>query len=192
MLLDAFPGLAAMVERRLEEAAARGELSNLPGEGRPLDLDDDALVPPELRVAYRIVRNAGFLPLAERIQNITFQTGVKTVEAVNRLVVEQAEGFGQLGMAMLVAVSVVFLIMVITFGEARTPFAILFALILRPVAFKFRSKRESAAWRRNWDPWALDSFRGAELRRGTLPFSGASHTSREPGPNRIQRSWLSF
>ena len=33
-------------------------------------------------------------------------------------------------------------------------FAILFALILRPVAFKFRSKRESAAWRRNWD-WAL-------------------------------------
>ena len=33
-------------------------------------------------------------------------------------------------------------------------FAILFALILRPVAFKFRSKRESPAWRRNWD-WAL-------------------------------------
>ena len=62
MFLDGFPGLAAIVEKRLEEAAAKGELSGLPGEGRPLDLDDDALVPPELRVAYRIVRNAGFLP----------------------------------------------------------------------------------------------------------------------------------
>ncbi|CAN7383318.1 cytochrome d ubiquinol oxidase subunit II [Rhizobium sp. LjRoot258] len=30
-------------------------------------------------------------------------------------------------------------------------FAILFALILRPVGFKYRSKRESARWRNNWD-----------------------------------------
>ena len=30
-------------------------------------------------------------------------------------------------------------------------FAILAALILRPVGFKYRSKRESATWRRNWD-----------------------------------------
>ncbi|MGB5841226.1 MAG: cytochrome d ubiquinol oxidase subunit II [Brucella anthropi] len=33
-------------------------------------------------------------------------------------------------------------------------FVILFALILRPVGFKYRSKRESEAWRRGWD-WAL-------------------------------------
>ncbi|WNW12916.1 cytochrome d ubiquinol oxidase subunit II [Pseudomonas sp. DTU_2021_1001937_2_SI_NGA_ILE_001] len=33
-------------------------------------------------------------------------------------------------------------------------FAILVALILRPVAFKYRSKRESTAWRSRWD-WAL-------------------------------------
>ena len=33
-------------------------------------------------------------------------------------------------------------------------FAILAALILRPVAFKYRSKRDSAAWRSGWD-WAL-------------------------------------
>ncbi len=33
-------------------------------------------------------------------------------------------------------------------------FVVLLALILRPVAFKYRSKREGAAWRRNWD-WAL-------------------------------------
>jgi cytochrome d ubiquinol oxidase subunit II len=33
-------------------------------------------------------------------------------------------------------------------------FLILAALILRPVGFKYRSKRESATWRRSWD-WAL-------------------------------------
>ncbi len=33
-------------------------------------------------------------------------------------------------------------------------FAILAALILRPVGFKYRSKRDSAAWRNGWD-WAL-------------------------------------
>ena len=33
-------------------------------------------------------------------------------------------------------------------------FAVLVPLILRPVAFKFRSKRESAAWRNGWD-WVL-------------------------------------
>jgi len=33
-------------------------------------------------------------------------------------------------------------------------FAILFALILRPVGFKYRSKRDSVRWRNGWD-WAL-------------------------------------
>ena len=33
-------------------------------------------------------------------------------------------------------------------------FLVLFALILRPVAFKYRSKRDSYRWRNNWD-WAL-------------------------------------
>ncbi|MFJ6323092.1 MULTISPECIES: cytochrome d ubiquinol oxidase subunit II [unclassified Rhizobium] len=33
-------------------------------------------------------------------------------------------------------------------------FAILFALILRPVAFKYRSKRDSDGWKTGWD-WAL-------------------------------------
>ena len=51
-----------LVEQKLEEAVSRGELSNLPGEGRPLELEDDALVPEELRAAYRLLKNAGFVP----------------------------------------------------------------------------------------------------------------------------------
>ncbi len=54
--------LDELAERRILESLARGELDDLPGAGRPLDLDDDTLVPPELRVAYRILKNAGYLP----------------------------------------------------------------------------------------------------------------------------------
>jgi hypothetical protein len=53
-----------LVERRIAEAMREGQFDGLPGEGRPLDLDDDALVPEDLRVAHRILRNAGFLPPA--------------------------------------------------------------------------------------------------------------------------------
>jgi hypothetical protein len=54
--------LEFLADQRLEEAVSRGELSNLPGECRPLELDDDALVPEDLRAAYRILKNAGFVP----------------------------------------------------------------------------------------------------------------------------------
>ena len=51
-----------LAERRIAEAVSRGDFDHLPGAGRPLDLDDDAFVPEELRVAYRILKNAGFVP----------------------------------------------------------------------------------------------------------------------------------
>ena len=51
-----------IAERKIAEAIANGELDHLPGEGRPLDLDDDALVPEDLRLAYRILKNAGYVP----------------------------------------------------------------------------------------------------------------------------------
>jgi len=54
--------LAWLAERRIAEAIARGELEDLPGAGRPLALEDDPLVPEELRVAHRVLRNAGLLP----------------------------------------------------------------------------------------------------------------------------------
>ena len=54
--------LEQLAEQRIQEAMNRGELRDLPGEGRPLHLDDDSAIPEELRVAYRILKNAGFLP----------------------------------------------------------------------------------------------------------------------------------
>lgn len=54
--------LDQIAEARIQEAIERGELRDLPGEGKPLSLDDDSAVPEELRVAYLVLKNAGFLP----------------------------------------------------------------------------------------------------------------------------------
>ena len=54
--------LDQIAEARIQEAVDRGELCGLPGEGKPLQLDDDSAIPEELRAAYRILKNAGFLP----------------------------------------------------------------------------------------------------------------------------------
>ena len=51
-----------LAEARIQEAIQRGELRGLPGEGQPLRLEDDSAIPEELRVAYRLLKNAGFLP----------------------------------------------------------------------------------------------------------------------------------
>ena len=51
-----------IAERRAAEAAARGDLSNLQGEGAPLDLSEDLLVPAEIRTLMRVLKNAGYTP----------------------------------------------------------------------------------------------------------------------------------
>ena len=40
----------------------RRAFDNLPGKGKPLQLDDDPFTPPHLRLANRILKNAGVLP----------------------------------------------------------------------------------------------------------------------------------
>jgi hypothetical protein len=54
--------LDQIVEARIQAAIERGELCNLPGAGKPLHLDNNAMVPEELRAAYRLLKNAGYLP----------------------------------------------------------------------------------------------------------------------------------
>jgi hypothetical protein len=51
-----------IAERKIQEAIRNGELDNLPGKGKPLNLDDDSHIPEELRLAYKILKNADCLP----------------------------------------------------------------------------------------------------------------------------------
>ncbi|MEE9565987.1 MAG: DnaJ family domain-containing protein [Desulfobacteria bacterium] len=51
-----------IAERRILEAIREGALDDLPGAGQPLELEDDSHVPEDLRVAHKILKNAGFVP----------------------------------------------------------------------------------------------------------------------------------
>lgn len=51
-----------IAEQRIREAMERGEFNNLSGKGRPLKLEDDSSVPDELRLSYKVLKNAGCVP----------------------------------------------------------------------------------------------------------------------------------
>lgn len=63
-----------LAEQHIREAIEAGELDNLPGAGKALDLGTDALVPEELRAGFRLLKNAGYLPpelqLAKEIEDV--------------------------------------------------------------------------------------------------------------------------
>jgi Domain of unknown function (DUF1992) len=54
--------IALLAESKIRAAMAEGEFDGLPGRGRPLPGDDLARVPPELRMGFKLLRNAGCLP----------------------------------------------------------------------------------------------------------------------------------
>jgi hypothetical protein len=51
-----------IAERKIREAQEQGAFDDLPGSGKPLSMDDDAGVPEDLRMAYKVLKNAGCLP----------------------------------------------------------------------------------------------------------------------------------
>ena len=64
-----FPGFDKLVEERIKNALKKGAFNNLPGSGKPLDLDEDSCVAEDLRLAYKILKNADFLPPEIEIKN---------------------------------------------------------------------------------------------------------------------------
>lgn len=51
-----------IAENRILEAIEAGMFDNLPGRGKPLPMDDDSNIPPELRMAYKVLKMADCLP----------------------------------------------------------------------------------------------------------------------------------
>lgn len=68
--------VAERTERALDQAIKAGFFDNLPGSGKPLDLsdEDNPFIPDDMRLAYRILRNAGYsLPWIELRKEIEAQ-----------------------------------------------------------------------------------------------------------------------
>lgn len=51
-----------IAEERIREAILDGEFDDLPGKGKPLQLEDDRHLAADLRLAYKILKNADCLP----------------------------------------------------------------------------------------------------------------------------------
>ena len=56
------PGFDRIIEERIRRAQQKGEFENLTGSGKPLVFKDDGHVAEELRLAYKILKNADCLP----------------------------------------------------------------------------------------------------------------------------------
>jgi hypothetical protein len=52
----------SLIDQIMNKAEADGLMKNLPGQGQPLQLDDDALVPDEYRLGNRMLKASGFAP----------------------------------------------------------------------------------------------------------------------------------
>jgi hypothetical protein len=78
----AVPLFQRLAEQRILEAQRKGEFDDLPGKGKPLDLEDLSWVPDELRIGYMILKNAHVLPPeAELLKDIhTLEDLLKHVE----------------------------------------------------------------------------------------------------------------
>ena len=49
-------------DEKIKEAIAKGEFDNLPGKGKPLDLDAYFATPENLRMGYSILKSADIIP----------------------------------------------------------------------------------------------------------------------------------
>ena len=49
-------------DEKIKEAIAKGEFDNLPGKGKPLDLDACFATPEHLRIGYSILKSADIIP----------------------------------------------------------------------------------------------------------------------------------
>ena len=51
-----------IVEAKIQEAIRKGEFDNLPAKGQPINLDDWAKLPEDIRAGYMLLKNAGYVP----------------------------------------------------------------------------------------------------------------------------------
>ncbi len=83
-------GWRSLVEQRIQEGIERGLFDNLAGMGQPLNLHDDALVPEDMRMAFRLLRANGLAPLWVEL-NKEIRQDIDRLQRFRELVHERVE-----------------------------------------------------------------------------------------------------
>ena len=55
-------GFTKLVEQRIQAAQRNGEFEDLQGSGKPIEFADDCRIPEDLRMAYKMLKNADYAP----------------------------------------------------------------------------------------------------------------------------------
>ena len=55
-------GFTKLVEQRIQAAQRNGEFEDLQGSGEPIEFADDCRIPEDLRLAYKMLKNADYAP----------------------------------------------------------------------------------------------------------------------------------
>ncbi|UCF03448.1 MAG: DUF1992 domain-containing protein [Deltaproteobacteria bacterium] len=83
--------LERVAEKRINESIQRGEFDNLPGSGKPLNLEDDRQIPDDLRLAYKVLRNADCLP-----PELELKKEIRTAEELLRSLKDESAKYRQI------------------------------------------------------------------------------------------------
>ena len=83
-----FAGFTKIVEERIRKAQLKGEFENLAGAGQPLVLEEDRHIAEELRLSYKILKNADCLP-----PEIELKKEIERTEELLRGMEETAEKY---------------------------------------------------------------------------------------------------
>lgn len=93
-------GFEKIVEERIRQSQKNGDFENLPGAGKPLQLEDTSGIPEDLRLAYKMLKNADCIPpelaikkeivsteaLLEQVTDV--QLKYKTLKKLNYLIMK--------------------------------------------------------------------------------------------------------
>ena len=54
--------MGSVIDEQIKDAMRKGQFANLPGQGKPLKLDDDSNVPSHMRMANKVLRDNDLVP----------------------------------------------------------------------------------------------------------------------------------
>jgi hypothetical protein len=86
-----FAILDKIAEEKIREAMEKGEFDNLEGKGKPLNLEDDSHLPPDIRLSYKILKNAGCLP-----PEVELRREIRTIEELLASMEDTQEKYRQM------------------------------------------------------------------------------------------------
>ncbi len=91
--------LTELAERRIAEAREQGAFDNLPGAGQPLPEEEtNPLVPEHQRMAWRVLKNSGFLPPELEMHKEAVALAMQLATTDTEIAVEQLARLEQLNL----------------------------------------------------------------------------------------------